>query len=403
MELAKPIELAPKNGDFVVLQDGWSGSWEVGRWSPENSGWIQIDGKPLRIFPTHWVPVSGDAAGLENTEGLSFLVAAAQVTEPPQKRLRVRFMLAFTVATIFIGGYAAFDLGFTRAGPAKDSSFDKFVVSAAELKPEVSGERDQADAIVRNPAPAREQIALHVRDEDALQAAALETKRIADAKQRELKQALDESEARGQQLARELASVRASAGKPFNERVIAQDDASPTGPLSRPIQESNAVSGMTGVVPNAQSPDQLTAETPTSSDARSAPIATAPDNPVGPLQPPARLRQAQPTSAISPEDEARLVARAEFLIKQSDFSGARLLLEYALEKGSARAAFMMAETYDWRVLRAMQAYGVRGDAKKAQELYEMAATAGIEKAQERLAALKSSSPPETPNIRESSR
>jgi hypothetical protein len=403
MELAKPIELAPKNGDFVVLQDGWSGSWEVGRWSPENSGWIQIDGKPLRIFPTHWVPVSGDAAGLENTEGLSFLVAAAQVTEPPQKRLRVRFMLAFTVATIFIGGYAAFDLGFTRAGPAKDSSFDKFVVSAAELKREVSGERDQADATVRNPAPAREQIAFHVRDEDALQAAALEAKRIADAKQRELKQALDESEARGQELARELASVRASAGKPFNERVIAQDDASPTGPLSRPIQESNAVSGMTGVVPNAQSPDQLTAETPTSSDARSAPIATAPDNPVGPLQPPARLGQAQPTSAISPEDEARLVARAEFLIKQSDFSGARLLLEYALEKGSARAAFMMAETYDWRVLRAMQAYGVRGDAKKAQELYEMAATAGIEKAQERLAALKSSSLPETPNIKESSR
>jgi TPR repeat protein len=156
------------------------------------------------------------------------------------------------------------------------------------------------------------------------------------------------------------------------------------------------------MVPNAQSPDQLTAETPTSSDARSAPIATAPDNPVGPLQSPA-LRQAQPTSAISPEDEARLVARAEFLIKQSDFSGARLLLEYALEKGSARAAFMMAETYDWRVLRTMQAYGVRGDTKKAQELYEMAATAGIEKALERLAALKSSSPPETPNIRESSR
>jgi len=121
------------------------------------------------------------------------------------------------------------------------------------------------------------------------------------------------------------------------------------------------------------------------------------------LQPPARLGQAQPTSAISPEDEARLVARAEFLIKQSDFSGARLLLEYALEKGSARAAFMMAETYDWRVLRTMQAYGVRGDTKKAQELYEMAATAGIEKALERLAALKSSSPPETPNIRESSR
>jgi hypothetical protein len=403
MELAKPIELAPNNGDFVVLQDGWSGSWEVGRWSPESSGWVQIDGKPLRIFPTHWVPVSGDTAGLENTEGLSFLVPAAEVTAPRENRLSARFILAFAVTAILIGGYAAFDLGFTRAGPAKDSSLDEFVVSAAELKREVFGERDQADAAIRDPAPAHEQIALHVRDEDALQAEALEAKRVADAKQRELKQALDESEARAEELARELASVRASAGKPLNERVVAQDDASPTAPLNRPIQQSDAVSSTTGVVPSAQSQNQLTAGPPTSSDARSAPVAAAPDSPVKPFRPPARLRQAQPTSAISPEDEARLVARAEFLIKQSDFYGARLLLEYALEKGSARAAFMMAETYDWRMLRAIQAYGVRGNAEKARELYELAAMAGIEKARERLAALKSDSPPESPNIRESSR
>ena len=80
--LAKQIELAPKNGDFVVLQDGWSGSWEVGRWAPESGSWVRIDGKPLRIFPTHWVPVSGDTVGSENTEGLSFLAPAIQMTEP---------------------------------------------------------------------------------------------------------------------------------------------------------------------------------------------------------------------------------------------------------------------------------------------------------------------------------
>jgi TPR repeat protein len=64
-----------------------------------------------------------------------------------------------------------------------------------------------------------------------------------------------------------------------------------------------------------------------------------------------------------------------------------------LEKGSARAAFMMAETYDWRMLRTLQAYGVRGDTEKARQLYELAAVAGIENAQERLEALKSSSKP----------
>jgi hypothetical protein len=209
-----------------------------------------------------------------------------------------------------------------------------------------------------------------------------------------LKQALDESEARAEALAHELASVRASAAKPFNENAVAEDGASPTGPLNRPIQESNTVSGMTDVVPNTQSPDELTAGTPAFSDTRGAPTAAAPDGPVVEPSPPlARPRQSQPTSAISSADEARVIARSEFLIKQSDFSGARLLLEYALEKGSARAAFMMAETYDWRMLRSKQAYGVREDAEKAQELYELAAVAGIEKARERLEALKSSSLP----------
>jgi hypothetical protein len=392
MELAKQIELAPKNGDFIVLQDGWSGSWEVGRWAPESSNWVQIDGKPLRIFPTHWVPVSGDTVGSENTGGLSFLVPSIQA---PPKRLRLRFILTFTVAAIFVGGYATFDFGFTRASPAKDSGFDKIVLSATEPKREVSGERDGADVVARNLAPAREEIALHIGREDDVQAEALAAKRIADAKLRELKQALDESEARAEALVHELASVRASAGKPSNENVVAQDSASPTAPLNRPIQQSNAVSGMTGAVPNIQSPDEPTAGTPVISNTRSAPTSAALDEPVvEPSRPPEQPRQSQPTSAISSADEARLIARAEFLIKQSDFSGARLLLEYAVEKGSARAALMMAQTYDWRMLRSMQTHGVRGDSGKARELYELAAVAGIEKARERLEALKSSSPPD---------
>ena len=92
---------------------------------------------------------------------------------------------------------------------------------------------------------------------------------------------------------------------------------------------------------------------------------------------------------MSSEEEVKLVARAEFLIKQFDFASARLLLAYALEKGSARAAFMMAETYDWQILRSLQAYGVRGDAQRAGEFYQMAAAVGIEKARERAEALQS--------------
>ncbi len=92
---------------------------------------------------------------------------------------------------------------------------------------------------------------------------------------------------------------------------------------------------------------------------------------------------------MSSAEEATLVARAESLIKQYNFVGARLLLAHALEKGSANAAFMMAETYDWRILRSLRAYGVRGDAAMAREFYQLAAAAGIEEAQERVEALQS--------------
>jgi TPR repeat protein len=98
---------------------------------------------------------------------------------------------------------------------------------------------------------------------------------------------------------------------------------------------------------------------------------------------------------MSSAEEANLVARAQSLIKQFDFVGARLLLAHAVEKGSARAAFMMAETYDRQILRSLQAYGVRGDAQMAREFYQMAAAAGIEKARERVEALQSDSNADT--------
>jgi hypothetical protein len=133
------------------------------------------------------------------------------------------------------------------------------------------------------------------------------------------------------------------------------------------------------------------ARTPSFPNMCGTPLSAAPgDRAAEPLRPRARPPRSQPTRALSSADEAQLIARSKFLIKQFDFSGARLLLEYALEKGSARAAFVMAETYDWRMLRSIQAHGVRGDTEKAQELYELAAMAGIEKARERLEALKSS-------------
>ena len=90
----------------------------------------------------------------------------------------------------------------------------------------------------------------------------------------------------------------------------------------------------------------------------------------------------------SPMDEQRLLARANALLRQADISGARPLLEHALERGSARAAFMLAETYDARVLQSWRARGISGDFTKARELYERAQAGGIEDAKQRIEALK---------------
>jgi len=100
-------------------------------------------------------------------------------------------------------------------------------------------------------------------------------------------------------------------------------------------------------------------------------------------------RSTSASAAPSPVvDEQRLLARANALLRQADVSGARPLLQYALDRGSARAAFMLAETYDARVLQSWGARGISGDLAKARELYEWAQAGGIGDAKERIEALK---------------
>ncbi len=485
MEFAKQIDGAPKNGDFIILQDACSR--ELGRWAHEANGWVQPDGTPVRISPTHWTRLSDDVDGWTDRERLLFLDAPLpdDETEQTQKRRLTRLILALVTAIVCIGGFV-FWIG------SEDSSSDN---PAANLEREFSRERDRAfvaiggltaareredvaltealetkritdarqkefkqaldeseaksQALARELASARENDAaarnLAAAREREIAAQALETKQITDARQTEFKQALDESEAKSEALARELASARendvaarnlaaarereiaaqaletkqitdarqkefkqaldesekralalkreltsaretiASAEKPSNAEVTARDAAAPTGPLNRPMEQSNAASE---IMTTPQSRGNVTAGVQASSDA-TPDDATAGAS--GRLTRSTRSEPSrpQPPSAMSSAEEAKLVARAESLIKQFNFVGARLLLAHAFEKGSARAAFMMAETYDRQILRSLQAYGVRGDAQMAREFYQLAAEAGIEKARERVEALQS--------------
>jgi hypothetical protein len=91
-------------------------------------------------------------------------------------------------------------------------------------------------------------------------------------------------------------------------------------------------------------------------------------------------------SQTSPEQA--LLARANTLLKDRDISGARLVLERALQAGSSRAAFQLAETYDPRQLTRWRAHGVRGDWAKAEALYLRAHNDGIMEAKERIATIR---------------
>src|SRR5437868_1482736 len=105
MEIAKQIDIAPKNGDLIILQAGCS--WELGRWAQEANGWVQPDGAPVRISPTHWTRLSDDVAGATDRERLLFLTAPLpnDETEQTQKRPLTRLILAFVTAIFCIGGF----------------------------------------------------------------------------------------------------------------------------------------------------------------------------------------------------------------------------------------------------------------------------------------------------------
>jgi hypothetical protein len=96
------------------------------------------------------------------------------------------------------------------------------------------------------------------------------------------------------------------------------------------------------------------------------------------------------TSPPSPPSAGgeQLLARADALIGQGDIMGARLVLERAIEAGSARAAFALARTYDPLMLSSWNTYGIRGDLARARDLYARAYAGGIAEAKERMEALK---------------
>ena len=52
--MRKTIDTAPRNGDFVILEDGARGTIAVARWSAEAAQWLDEHGTPSQLNATHW-------------------------------------------------------------------------------------------------------------------------------------------------------------------------------------------------------------------------------------------------------------------------------------------------------------------------------------------------------------
>jgi hypothetical protein len=262
----------------MVMQHAFSS--ELGRWAQKANGWIQADGTPVRI--SRWTCFPDDVSDATDHEHLLLLSSPLpdDETEQTPKPPLARLILAFVIAIFLCIGGFVFWIAF------EDSSSDDSAAGLAlestrianfkqrELKQSLDESEARSKALARELASARESdvaarnLAATRESENA--AHALEIKQIADARQTEWEQTLDESEKTALPLNRELTSARetiASAEKPFSAAVTARDAAAPTGPLDRPMKQLNASSEITSSMTTLQSRGNVTAGVQASSDA----------------------------------------------------------------------------------------------------------------------------------------
>ena len=92
---------------------------------------------------------------------------------------------------------------------------------------------------------------------------------------------------------------------------------------------------------------------------------------------------------LDPNETASSIRRGNALIASGDLAAARLVLRRPAEAGDARAAMMLAETYDPAILMKLGVHGVVPDVAVARSWYEKAKKFGATEATQRLEVLAS--------------
>ncbi|MCP3369525.1 hypothetical protein [Bradyrhizobium cajani] len=327
-----------------------------------------------------------DAARSEAAEAKKSAAAQAVQTETLERELKQEQDKAETLIN--------------ELGPLRIAVSETAKLNAADtgqkqaLTRELEKQRDRAESAVRQLDSVQAQLR-------AAQTASSElaAHRAADAEhKRALEREIEQQRSRADALARETAAAAAKAQARLEREQADSGEARPPAPESARYQLSawNAFAVVEapwydgggratsqGVVqPTASPPTKPPASGVTPPDAQLT-TGAALSGPDAKVERPAASAPPRPLA-----NEERLLARASALLRQADINGARGLLEYILDHGSAQAAFMLAETYDPHVLRSWDARGVAGDRAKARELYERARAGGIHNADGRIRGLR---------------
>jgi hypothetical protein len=115
--------------------------------------------------------------------------------------------------------------------------------------------------------------------------------------------------------------------------------------------------------------------------------------PVPVVQPPAAVQEpaivpsAPAARSIDPEELTTLLKRAQTLMDAGDIASARLFLERAAGAHDAKAALLLAQTYDPAVLGPTDLRTITADPATARLWYQKAADFGSEEARSRLAQM----------------
>jgi hypothetical protein len=92
-------------------------------------------------------------------------------------------------------------------------------------------------------------------------------------------------------------------------------------------------------------------------------------------------------SSMSPAEQDALLNRVTGLLSQGDVGAARAVLNRLVRENNAKAAFILAQSYDPVVLRQGRVVGMRGDSETARTLYEQALRGGVTEAKAALDTL----------------